>query len=102
MRPFTATLPFADALQIVLDAAVPIARRDRVALAEADGRVAALDVRAAVDVPPFDHAAMDGYAVVALDTVGASARAPVTLTCVDRVFTGQVPARAVGQGECAS
>jgi molybdenum cofactor synthesis domain-containing protein len=53
-----------------------------------------------VDVPPFDRAAMDGYAVVAADTTPASRQAPVALVCVDRVFTGQVPLRGVHPGEC--
>jgi molybdenum cofactor synthesis domain-containing protein len=100
MRPFTSTILFADALRIVTDAASPIARTERVTLAEADGRVAAADVVATLDVPPFDRAAMDGYAVRAADTAGATAATPVTLSCVGRVFTGEVPSRAVGAGEC--
>ena len=46
MRPFTDTLPFADALRIVIDAAEPIARTESVPLADADGRVAARDLTA--------------------------------------------------------
>ena len=71
MRPFTHTIPFADAVRLVLAAAVPIERVEPVTLADASGRVVARDVTAAVDVPPFDRAAMDGYAVVAADTAGA-------------------------------
>src|SRR5262245_41333133 len=100
MRPFTETLSFADALRTVLDAATLIERTEAVALSDADGRVVARDVVASVDVPPFDRAAMDGYAVVAHDTNDASAQAPVSLACVDRIFTGQVPVRGVRPGEC--
>jgi molybdopterin molybdotransferase len=100
MRPIKATLLFDDALRLVMDVAVPIDRVDRVPIGDADGRVAASDVLAAVDVPPFDRAAMDGYAVVAEDTFGAGAQTPKTLRCVDRVFTGQMPARGIGHGEC--
>lgn len=100
MRPITETLLFDDAMQIVMAEAAPIERIERVSLIEADGRVAARDVAAAMDVPPFDRAAMDGYAVVAEDTFGAGTHAPQTLVCVDDVFTGQVPSRAVGRGEC--
>ncbi len=67
---------FDDALRLLMDAAVPIEGIDRVPLTEADGRVAARDVVAGVDVPPFDRAAMDGYAVVAEDTFGAGPHAP--------------------------
>src|SRR5690348_2650754 len=100
MRPLKETVLFHDALQMVLDAAAPIDRVERVALGAADGRVAARDVTAEMDVPPFDRAAMDGYAVVAEDTFGAGTHSPKTLRCVDRVFTGEMPVRAMGRGEC--
>jgi len=100
MRPFTGTLPFADALRIILEAAEPVARTETVAIDAADGRVAARDVAAAVDVPPFDRAAMDGYAVVAADTAAATPMTPVTLACVERLFTGQVSARGLTPGTC--
>ncbi len=97
--PLTQTL-FDDALRILMDAATPIERVETLPLERADGRVVARDVTAATDVPPFDRAAMDGYAVIAADTVGASAAEPKTLSCVGRVFTGQIPARGVAPGEC--
>src|SRR5262249_28960730 len=58
------------------------------------------DVTAAVDVPPFDRAAMDGYAVIAEDTFDASPHSPKTLECIETVFTGQVPSRSISRGEC--
>ena len=100
MRPITETLLYDDAMRLVMEAARPTERTERVGLTAADGRVAAHDVAAAIDVPPFDRAAMDGYAVVAEDTFGAGTHAPRGLTCVDRVFTGQVPARGISSGEC--
>jgi molybdopterin molybdotransferase len=48
----------------VLDAVRPLATED-VPLGEALGRVLAEDLESAIDVPPFDSSAMDGYAVVA-------------------------------------
>ena len=53
------------------------------------------------DVPPFARAGMDGYAVVAEDTFGASRFEPKTLRVVEKVYTGQVPTRRVGAGEAA-
>jgi molybdenum cofactor synthesis domain-containing protein len=100
MRPITETLLFDDALALVMNEALPITRSEFLPLVEADGRVAARDVTAAVDVPPFDRAAMDGYAVVAGDTFGAGTHAPKTLACVDTLFTGQAPARGIVSGEC--
>jgi molybdenum cofactor synthesis domain-containing protein len=100
MRPITETLLYDDAVRLIMGTAAPIMRTERVALVDAGGRVVAADVLAAIDVPPFDRAAMDGYAVVAEDTFGAGTHAPKTLHCVDRVFTGQVPARGISTGEC--
>jgi molybdenum cofactor synthesis domain-containing protein len=53
-----------------------------------------------VDVPPFDRAAMDGYAVIAEDTFGAGRYEPKILRCIEKVYTGQVPAHALSSGEC--
>lgn len=100
MRPIRDTLPFDEAVAMLLDAAVPIDRVERVPLHEADLRVLARDVVAPDAVPPFDRAAMDGYAVVAEDTFGASRFDPKVLRRVDKVLTGQVPSRALSPGEC--
>ena len=100
MRPFTDTLPFDDALRLVRGGAVPTAKTERVALTAADGRVLAVDVRAAIDVPPFERAAMDGYAVVAADTAGASEASPVVLRPIGRVFTGAQANVRVTPGTC--
>jgi len=62
--------------------------------------VLALEVTSAVDVPPFARAGMDGYAVRAEDTFGASRQEPKTLRCIEQVFTGQVPSRTVAAGDC--
>ena len=100
MRPFTSVISFEDARRIVMDAATPIDRVERVDLADSDGRVLAADVVAADDVPAFDRAAMDGYAVVAADTTGASAASPREVGCIGRLFTGETTSRAVRAGEC--
>jgi molybdopterin biosynthesis enzyme len=97
---FDDVLAFDRALALVLESAAPVDRIETVALADADGRVAARHVNAPMDVPRFDRAAMDGYAVVADDTAGATPEAPVRLHLVGGLFTGQVPARGIGPGEC--
>jgi putative molybdopterin biosynthesis protein len=60
----------------------------RLGLAEALGRVTAEPVWARRSSPAFDSAGMDGVAVRAVDTVGASETAPVTLTDFDVIDTG--------------
>src|SRR5258706_5635253 len=101
MRPFTSTISLDEARRR-LDAAVrPIARTERVAIGAAAGRVAAADVTSPIDVPPFARSAMDGYAVVAADTAGASKSAPARLRQLDRIYTGQPSSVTVAPGTCA-
>src|SRR5436190_2151662 len=100
MRPIRETIPLDEALALILESARPIERTERVALSDADGRVLAALVASTMDVPPFDRAAMDGYAVRAEDTFGAGKYEPKILRTVETVYTGQMPTRAVGVGEC--
>ena len=60
-------------------------------LKEALGRVLAEDITAQVDVPGFDRASMDGYAVRAKDTYLAREDKPVTLELTGSIDTGSVP-----------
>lgn len=57
---------------------------------DALGQVVAEDVIADFDIPAFDNTAMDGYAVRASDTGGASEAAPVTLRVVGELAAGYV------------
>jgi putative molybdopterin biosynthesis protein len=63
-----------------------------VPLAEAQGRVLAERVDSELAVPGFDRASMDGYAVRATDTVGASEAAPTVLDVVGEAHAGEKPA----------
>jgi molybdenum cofactor synthesis domain-containing protein len=101
MRPFKSTISLTDALSIVEEAATPIARTERVPLDAAAGRVLAAEIVASRDVPPFDRAVMDGYAVRSADTAGASQGSPAILACVDVLFAGHVGERGIGAAECA-
>jgi len=62
---------------------------EEVAVDDAFGRVLAEDIYSEVDVPPFDRAAMDGYAVKAIDTQGASLNSPVVLRVVGEAYAGK-------------
>ena len=100
MRPFGDTISLDEARALIGRALKPIERIEPVALEAAHGRVLAQDVVATADVPPFSRAAMDGYAVRAADTAGATPASPVVLAWIEKVFTGQMPSRTVGGGEC--
>ncbi len=68
------------------------AATERIALALARGRVLAADVVARVDVPAFDRSNVDGYAVHASDTAGASELDPLRLELSDLTLAaGQAP-----------
>jgi len=76
---------------------------ETVALEHALGRVLAEDVRAEVDVPGFDRSNMDGFAVRAEDTYGASEDHPGRLRLnPESVPTGVVPGDEVGPGSATS
>ncbi|MCU0250844.1 MAG: molybdopterin-binding protein [Vicinamibacterales bacterium] len=100
MRPIRETITLEAARDLVDGAIRPIERTERVRIDTASGRVVARAVEAQTDVPPFARAAMDGYAVRAADTFGASTHDPRALTWVETVFTGQVPGRPVGAHQC--
>jgi molybdenum cofactor synthesis domain-containing protein len=99
-RPFHRTMPLEAAFAIIERAVVPIDRIERIGLAQANGRVLARDVVSEADVPPFARAGMDGFAVRAADTAGATRTAPRSLRCIEQVFTGQVPIQSVGPDQC--
>ncbi|ELZ40310.1 molybdopterin biosynthesis protein MoeA/LysR substrate binding-domain-containing protein [Halorubrum californiense DSM 19288] len=74
---------------------------ETVPLREARGRVLAERVDAAIDVPGFDRASMDGYAVRARDTFGADEADPAELDLVGAVHAGAAPDATVEPGTCA-
>jgi molybdenum cofactor synthesis domain-containing protein len=100
MRPIRETIPLDEAIAILGDAILPIDRVETVPLGYANGRVIAEPITASMDVPPFDRAAMDGYAVIAEDTFGAGRYEPRVLRCVETVYTGQLPRKGITHGEC--
>jgi molybdopterin molybdotransferase len=87
-----------DARQIALAEARALDAQD-VKLVEALGRVLAEPVAATEPVPPFDNSAMDGFAVRAADTGGASESAPVELSVVGESRAGRPAPGPVAAGE---
>ena len=73
---------------------------EHVDLQNARDRVLAKRIDAAIDVPGFDRAAMDGYAVQASDTVGAGEVDPAVLDLAGTVHAGEKPAVTVEPGTC--
>ncbi len=73
---------------------------EEVDIMSAVGRVLAEDVYSPIDVPPFDRATMDGYAVRAEDTYGSYDYRPVRLRVVGKVDAGDWPSISIERGKC--
>jgi molybdopterin molybdotransferase len=68
---------------------------------DALGRVLAEDVFAPADLPGFPRSTMDGFAVRAADTFGASEGLPAYLEIAGEVLMGAAATLALGVGQCA-
>jgi putative molybdopterin biosynthesis protein len=76
---------------------------EQIALDAALGRVLAADVKSPVDVPSFDRSNVDGYAVIAEDTFGASEEVPRLVDLAEEVIhTAVVPTTVVRRGTAVS
>lgn len=73
--------------------------KEVVPLNEAHKRVLAEDIESFHDSPPFDKSAMDGFAVKAEDTFGASNSIPKTLKIIDSIGAGQESNKQIDNGE---
>lgn len=71
----------------------------RVPLVEALGARLAEDAYAEADLPPFTRATVDGFAVRAADTFGASPALPAYLKIAGEVLVGEEPRFRIGAGE---
>lgn len=91
-------IAYEEARSLILDAVSPLTplRTERL---DALGLILAADVDSCEDVPPFANTAMDGYAVRAVDTVGAGDDSPARLRVVDELPAGRAPSTKVGSGE---
>lgn len=77
---------------------IDVLEPERRPILECLGQVLAEDVHSAIDVPPLDNSAMDGYAVRAEDTQGATESSTRYLTVIGEVPAGSIPRQTVGPG----
>lgn len=89
-----------EALENILDAVSPLGL-EKVNLFEALGRVIGEDVHAGRAIPPKDNSAMDGYALRAEDTRGASPDNPLILKVVEDIPAGAVPQKRIEPGQAS-
>jgi molybdopterin molybdotransferase len=92
--------PVEEARAILLEAARGLALgAETVPIEQALGRVTAEPILAREDLPPFSRSSVDGFAVRAADTFGASEGLPAYLQVTAEIFMGQAPTRALRPGE---
>lgn len=98
MQPAADMIPVEEARERILGffSALDVERKP---LLDALGQVLAEDVIAPFDIPPLDNTAMDGYAVRAADTTGATEASPITLKVIADLAAGYVLDTPVGPGE---
>ncbi|MCU0576454.1 MAG: molybdopterin molybdotransferase MoeA [Desulfobacterota bacterium] len=87
-------IPVEKAREIILNK-VPVLPAERVSLESALGRFLAEDIISALDIPPFDNSAMDGYAVRSEDVKTAG----TTLEIASVLPAGGFPVQPVGRGQ---
>lgn len=101
MRPLEKLISLEKALAIVAKVSKPTERKEIVPIWSAAGRVLASDIRAEMEVPPFNRSAMDGFAVRAFDIKSASRSRPTILKIAEKIFAGDVPKKRIGSHQCA-
>lgn len=77
-----------EAVRIITENVKQIEKKETVGIMDALKRVAAQDVFATIDNPPFDRSPLDGYALIAEDTRGASRENPVEFEVIGKLFAG--------------
>lgn len=100
MKAIKTLISFDEALRILLSSLKSVEESEFLSIEEANGRVLAEDIIAPFDVPHFDRSAMDGYAVIAEDTFGASLHNPAILDLSGSVKIGEISSGIVKRGEC--
>ena len=99
-RQFRDLIDAAEAQRLIDALPIEPARAHPVPLENAVGRVLAAAQTAPIDVPGFDRAAMDGYAVRAADTFAASETDPVSLRLTGAIHAGEPATQTVNAGSC--
>jgi len=102
MPEFLTLLPPDEARSLLLShLSPPTPDSEPISVANALDRILTEDIRAPHPLPEFKRTTVDGYAVRAQDTFGASDSLPAYLTLIGEVPMGDAPAFEIGAGQCA-
>ncbi len=99
-KEFRSLIPLPEAKSIIFDHA-PQPGVEAVSTASSLGRILAEKIVSDVDVPGFNRASMDGYAVQAADTLESREDRPISLRLAGCVPMGRLPDVSVARGEAA-
>ncbi|WP_319578840.1 gephyrin-like molybdotransferase Glp [uncultured Methanospirillum sp.] len=99
MTRFLSVISVGEAIKIIRKIATPT-QPEIIPLSDSIGRALACDVTSDVDIPGFDRSTVDGYAVHASDTVGASESIPTMLSLSGRVAMGEDRSISLQPGSC--
>src|SRR6187399_2703183 len=102
MPEFLTLLPPDDARTLLLShLSQPVIDSESIDVTSSLGRFTASDIFAPHPLPDFPRTTVDGYAVRAQDTFGASDSLPAYLTLIGEVPMGDTPAFEIDAGQCA-
>jgi molybdenum cofactor synthesis domain-containing protein len=100
MRPFGSLISYQKAREVVDSHIQPITRSESVSIDDAVNRILSQDLVSVMNVPPFNRASMDGYAVKAKDTFGAGQFKPKLLKIIGEIHAGEKAINKIKTGEC--
>ena len=93
-------IPLEEAQNFVLGEVQPLSAK-ALKIVDSRGRVTAESVTSSESVPPFDNTAVDGFAVLASDTHGATEESPVYLAVLESIAAGSAPTAQIESGKCS-
>ena len=93
-------IPLEDAQTHVMES-IKTLESESVHLLQGRNRVITEPIMSNESIPPFDNTAVDGYAVKAIDTKGATEETPTSLTVLETIAAGKPPTFTIQPGECS-
>ena len=95
---FSKLTPLEDALE-KLFSHIQLNPIEEIEISDALNRILAIDIIGEMDIPPFDRSAMDGYAIIAEDSFGASTKNLKTIKLVGTIEIGESSVLKLNKGE---
>ena len=95
---FSKLIPLEDALKNLFSH-IQLNPIEEIEINDVLNRILAIDIICEMDIPPFDRSAMDGYAILAEDSFGASIKNPKVIKLVGTIEIGESSTLKLNKGE---